>query len=318
MKKFFFLIILLTLIIGGFGAWWINGTAPTDSADKQERVFIVDQGEGVRQVANKLKTQGLIKDPVIFFLLVKQQGIEGKIQAGEFLLSPSMSASKVANVLQTATNDFRVTIPEGKRAEEVAAILQKHFLNYDPSWEEQLIANEGYLFPDTYSFAKDATIDTIIMTMKKNFEEKYASIPQGTRSLTKEELVIIASMVEREALFDEDRPLVASVIFNRIDAGTVLNIDATIQYALGYQASQKTWWKKHLSYDDLKINSRYNTYVNIGLPPAPIASPGLQVLTAVVNAPDTDYVYYVSDSEGHNHYTITLEQHDANIKKYGL
>lgn len=318
MKKFFFLIVLLVLIIGGFGAWWINGITPTDSADKQERVFIVDQGEGVRQVANKLKTQGLIKDPVIFFLLVKQQGIEGKIQAGEFLLSPAMSASKVADVLQTATNDFRVTIPEGKRAEEVAEILQKHFLNYDPTWEEQLIANEGYLFPDTYSFAKEATIDTIIMTMRDNFEKKYATIPQHTRSVSKEDLVIIASMVEREALFDEDRPLVASVIFNRLDIGMGLNIDATVQYVLGYQSMNKTWWKRHLTTTDLKVDSQYNTYIHAGLPPTPISNPGLEVLTAVATAPDTDYMYYISDNTGHNHYTKTLEEHNIAIEKYGL
>lgn len=318
MKKFFFLIILLVLLIGGSGAWWINGMSPSDATDQKQRTFSVARGEGVRQIANNLKTQGLIKDPVIFFLFVKQQGIEGKIQAGDFQLSPAMSATDIATVLQIATNDVRITVPEGKRAEEVAEILKAHFATYQASWEDKLISNEGYLFPDTYSFAKDATIDAVISTMRKNFEKKYATIPEGNKSLTKEQLVIIASMVEREAKFAEDRPLVASVIFNRLDATMPLQLDATVQYALGYQRATHSWWKKDLTLNDLKVHSSYNTYANTSLPPAPISNPGLQVLTAVVDAPKTDYVYYISDSAGHNHYAKTSEQHDANIKKYGL
>jgi UPF0755 protein len=98
----------------------------------------------------------------------------------------------------------------------------------------------------------------------------------------------------------------------------VLNIDATIQYALGYQPNEKTWWKKHLTFEDLKLNSSYNTYTNIGLPPTPISNPGQAVMQDVVNAPATNYLYYVSDSSGHNHYATTLQQHNANIVKYNV
>src|SRR5258708_7091316 len=161
MRRFSFLIVLLILIIGGLAAWWINGITPANLSDHKERTFEVSQGEGVRQIANNLKAQGLIKDPIIFFLLIKQKNIGEKIQAGEFQLSPSMSAGKIADILQLATDDVRITIPEGKRAEEIAAIFKDHFSAYQDSWEQHLVANEGYLFPDTYSFNKASDINTI-------------------------------------------------------------------------------------------------------------------------------------------------------------
>lgn len=317
MKKFFFLIILLVLIIGGLGAWWLNGIAPANSDDTRNQTFEVSKGEGVRQIANSLKAQGLIKDPIIFYLLVKQNGVGGKFQAGEFQLSPSMSAVKIVNVLQRATDDIQITITEGKRAEEIAGILKSRFANYDSIWEQQLIANEGYLFPDTYSFDKGATISTIVSTLKNNFEKKYAAIPDGRKTtMSKEQIVIIASMIEREARFVQDRPLVASVIYNRLAAGMPLQIDATIQYAIG---TQSDWWPKLTDTgNNITPSSPYNTYTHSGLPPSPIANPGIAALQAAMYPEQTTYLFYITDSSGHNHYATTPEEHAANIKKYGL
>lgn len=318
MKKFSFLIVMIALVIGGIGAWWINGTAPADPADNTQQNFSITRGQGVRQVANNLKEEGLIKDPVVFFLFLRQQGLDGKIQAGEFLLSPSMNATEIAAALQAATDDVRVTIPEGKRAEEVADILKQYLPNYDESWRAQLIAQEGYLFPDTYSFPKEADIDLIISTMTGNFEEKYASIPAGrnSSSYSKEEIVKIASLVEREAKYDEDRPIVASVILNRLESGMSLDIDATVQYAIG--TSAKWWPTLNDSARNIAPNSPYNTYNTQGLPPTPISNPGLAVLQAVINAPDSEYVFYITDQNGINRYGRTLDEHNANIERYGL
>ena len=314
MKKFSFLIVMIVLIVGGFGAWWINGTSPADPANTTRKNFEIAKGLGVRQVANNLKEQGLIKDPVVFFLFLKQQGLDGKVQAGDFVLAPSMNASEIAQALQVGTSDIHVTIPEGKRADEIADILQKNLPNYKESWRAQLVAQEGYLFPDTYSFPKDADIDTVIKTMKDTFDKKYASIPQTGNKYTQAQTVIIASMVEREAKFEVDRPLVASVIENRMAINMPLQIDATIQYAIG---TESNWWPTlQDSGSNVAPTSPYNTYTKPGLPPTPISNPGLNVLKAVVQAPTTDYIYYVSDKQGHNHYTHTLEEHNANIKKY--
>lgn len=317
MKRFSFIIVFFILFLGGFFAWYINGSSPVDPSDKATKTFSVKRGDAVRTVANNLKSQGFIKDPVVFFLIVKQYRLDEKIQAGDFLLSPSMNATEIAKSLQTGSYDVQIVIPEGKRAEEIADILKERVSTYDESWREQLIQNEGYLFPDTYSFPKDVTIDQVITVMRDNFEKKYTSLPNQSR-LSRQEIVTLASMVEREAKHDSDRPLVASVILNRYRIGMKLDIDATIQYALGYQKDEKDWWKKELTFDDLALNSAYNTYKVAGLPPTPISNPGHAALAAVINPAKTEYLFYLADKEGNNHYAKTNEEHEANKRKYGL
>lgn len=313
-----FFIIAISSFIGIF-IWWQNGLRAINPNDKTEHIFVIKKGEGLRDISYKLKKKDLIKDPVVFFLLIKKLGIDGKIQAGDFRLSPSMNASEIAQNLTHGTLDIWVTIPEGKRAEEIANILQKEIPSYKNLWQEKLVSEEGYLFPDTYLIPKDADIDLIISMMKNNFEKKYSQIENLNKtSLSKKEIVIIGSLVEREARLQNDRPLVASVILNRLRIGMPLQIDATIQYMLGYQKDKKTWWKKDLAKQDLSIDSYFNSYKNPGLPPTPISNPGFNVLNAVVNAPDTNYLYYLSDKNGFNHYAKTIDEHNDNIKKYGL
>ncbi len=318
MKKFSFLIVLLILFSGGFFAWWFNGNRPADPGNKTIKNFTILQGEGVRNVAKDLKKQGLIRDEVIFFLVVKRLGLESKIQAGEFFLSPSMNATEIARSLQTGTSDMQIVIPEGFRADEIADVLEKKSVNYDESWRREMRLYEGYLFPDTYFFPKDAGIELIIETMRDNFDSKYQSLNTSNTSYSQEEIVTLASLIEREARHSEDRPLVASVIHNRLDIGMALQIDATVQYVLGYQEEEKRWWKRHLTRNDLSMSSPYNTYENPGLPPGPIANPGAEALNAALNPAETDYLYYISDQNGINRYAETFDQHNANIQKYGL
>jgi UPF0755 protein len=316
---FFSLLILLGVgILGGY-LWWKSELSPVNRRDTAAETFTITSGQGVREIAAQLHSAGLIRNEWAFFLLVKQLGISNKLQAGEFHLSPSMNAREIVTQLQTGTFDIWVSIPEGKRAEEIADILQGQLSGFGEGWREQLVVHEGYLFPSKYRFAKDASLEQVLATMQQAFETNYAKIPVGRNSsLSQLEIVKIASLVEREAKFAEDRPLVASVILNRLQIGMGLQIDATIQYALGYQLGEHTWWKKHLSAEDLDLDSPYNTYTHTGLPPTPISNPGYEALAAVVDAPDTDYLYYISDSSGHNHYAKTLEEHNANIRKYGL
>ena len=319
MKK---IVIILFLIIGftAIGVfWWKNGLLAVNPKDSTQHIFVIKRGEGIREIANSLKKEGLIKDPIVFFLLVKKLNLDGKIQAGDFRLSPSETAYDIAQDLTHGMLDIWVTIPEGKRADEVADTLKEKIPTYQETWRNVLNRNEGYLFPDTYLIPRDTDINTIVSIMKDNFEKKYLSIPGINRAnLSKDQIVIIASLIEREAKLPKDRPLVASVILNRLNIGMALQIDATIQYALGFQEGEKSWWKKGLTKQDLKVDSLYNTYENPGLPPAPISNPGIDVLSAVVNPSNTDYLYYTSDSLGQNHYAKTLDQHNANIKKYGL
>jgi UPF0755 protein len=319
MKKLLILIVLIVLVLGGLGAWWNNGLSSVNKNDKSTKVFVVQKGAGLREISNNLKNQSLIKDAVVFFLLTKQLGYDKKIEAGDFRLSPSMSAEEIMKTLTHGTLDIWVTIPEGKRADEIASILKDKLPTYSESWRPLLKEQEGYLFPDTYLFGKESTIDQVISKLNENFDTKYKELSgPNLNKFSKKEIVIIASMIEREAKHDKDRPMVASVILNRLEIGMGLQIDATIQYALGFQQDEQTWWKKGLTTDDLKLNSPYNTYKNTGLPPTPISNPGFSALEAVVNPSNTDYIYYVSDKNGVNHYAKTLAEHNANIEKYGL
>lgn len=319
MRKLLILIVLLLILAGLSFVWWKNGTAAANTSDKKEYTFVVAKDEGVRSIANRLKKQNFIKDPTVFFLLVKKfpivgLGLDDKIQAGDHRISPSMTTQQLAKSLTLATNDVWVTVVEGQRADEIADTLKKDIRSYKESWRKELVANEGYLFPDTYLVPKDSTIKQVVSILRNNFDSKYSTIDAGNKD--KQEIVTVASLVEREAKHAQDRPLVASVIHNRLDIGMKLDIDATVQYALGYQEDEKDWWKKSLTFDDLEINSPYNTYRNAGLPPTPISNPGVASLQAAAKPADTNYLYYISDKKGVNHYAQTLEEHNANKIKY--
>lgn len=315
MKKLLVLIILIGIIFVGLYFWWQNGLSAVNLADKSTKTFVISKGDGVRKIADNLKESGLIRDPIVFFLLIKQKGIENSLQAGVFYLNPSMPAESILKEFGTGKFDIAITIPEGKRAEEIADILSENFDKFSDEWRTKLNAEEGYLFPDTYYFPRETGIEQIISTLKNNFENKYSQVNNNT-SLSKEEIVIMASLIEREAKFAQDREMISSVIHNRLNIDMKLDIDATVQYAVGYSEAEKRWWKKGLTYDDLEIDSPYNTYTNPGLPPKPISNPGLASLQAAGNPANTDYLFYISDKTGTNHYAETLDEHNRNVAKY--
>lgn len=317
MKKLLVVFGLFLVIVAALGLWWNNGLLPVNKTDKTPVIFVVNKGEGVREIANRLKAQKLIRDSIVFFLLTRTQGLDKQIQAGDFRINPSMTAQEIASDLTHGTLDIWITIPEGKRALEIAQLLKEKIPSYKPSWDDQLVANEGYLFPDTYLIPKDADISFIISLLTNNFKNKYSTLPVS-QTLSKEQVVIVASLIEREGKNDTDRPLIASVILNRLELGMKLDIDATVQYALGFQVGEQRWWKKNLTIDDLKLVSPYNTYKVAGLPPTPISNPGLASLEAVTNPAKTDYLFYMTDAKGITHFAKDIKEHNANIQKYGL
>lgn len=318
MKKLKILLIFIMLIIVGIFFWYQNGLQPVDKNNTSQQLFVVSQGSGLRAIASDLKQANLIKDPTVFFLEVKKLGLDGDIQAGDFRLSPSMTTDEIIKTMTHGTLDVWVTIPEGLRAEEVAAILQKKLPTYNSSWTATLKAHEGYLFPDTYLFPNDANINTVVQIMTNNFDKKWAiAKSQQTNSLSENDAVILASIVQREAITPHDMQYVASTLENRLAIGMALGSDVTVEYVLGYQPDTKTWWKQNLTAADLSVNSPYNTRLNAGLPPAPISSPGLTALEAVMNPPKSNYLYYVSDKNGVLHFAQTLQEHNANVARYG-
>lgn len=317
MKKLLILLFLILILFLGYNVWYSYARQAPDPNNNNKENFIIKKGEGVRDIGYVLKNKGLIKDSVAFFIYIKLHSLDSKIEAGNFTLSPSQDLESVIATILHGTNDFRVTFPEGLRAEEIAQILETQLPTYQSSWNKILDSNEGYLFPDTYIFSKDATINQIITTMRNNFKTKYAIASTNANiNLSQKDTVILASIVQREAITPNDMRQVASVLENRLNISMPLGSDVTLEYALGYQPSEKTWWKKDLTALDLQVNSPYNTRLNAGLPPTPISNPGLIALEAVLNPAKTNYLYYLSDSNGKLHFATTLGRHNANIAKY--
>ena len=314
LNKFLLLIFILAVLIIGGSFWGYQNVKPVSSSGVFTN-FIISKGQSAGSVADSLQTAGLIKSALAFRIYVRLTNQSSKIETGEFRLSPSMSLFQVVDQLQKGPIEIWVTIPEGLRREEIAQRFASA-LGKDQSFVNEFLmsakSEEGYLFPDTYLFPKDVTATAIVKKMLATFDSKVSSItPVGT-SLSRSDLIILASILERETKTDQERPIVAGILINRLNAGMSLQVDATVQYAVG---TSKNWWPI-LSLDDLKINSRFNTYKFTGLPPSPIANPGISSITAAFHPTANDYFYYIHDSNSQIHYAKTLEEHNANIRKY--
>lgn len=304
LKKFKWLLLVVVTPALIYGYWrWVN--LPVNANNQTEQVLIVPQGQPTVVIANRLKQEKLIKSPLAFRLLVEQKGLSGKLQAGDFRLHPAMDLETIVENLTHGSLDFWITFPEGLRAEEYAERLSEKSEIDQQAFILAAKPFEGQLFPDTYLIPNTAAVEDVVSILTNTFARK---------SLTRDkQAIIIASLIEREAKHDEDRRLVSSVIHNRLEIGMALQIDATVQYVLGKPGE---WWKKDLTREDLQIKSPYNTYLNTGLPPAPIANPGMASLQAALNPAETNYLYYLSDPGGYNHYAETLEKHQANVVEF--
>ena len=319
------ILFILALIGAVFIGWYLTNIQPVSSS-KDPQVFVVPKGQSTRTILENLQSEGIIRSAPaaeIYLFLTKQRGL---FQAGSFKLNPAMPIPEVASVLKTGTLDVWITIPEGWRAEQIADELKKQGLleNSTPDELYKLFRqSEGKLFPDTYLFAKNSSAEQIIEKMTDNFDVKTSSLTNERINPLTHEFIIQASLVEREAKHDADRPLVASVLKNRLKIGMALQVDATLQYARATLTNnqqlttnnQLNWWPQITSADK-SINSAYNTYKFPGLPSGPIANPGIEALTAVINPAETNYLYYISEPDGTTHYARNLEEHNSNIRRY--
>lgn len=317
MSKFFLFIVgIIIIVVAGF-SYWNYSLSPVNASDTSQKVFVITQGEAGKAIGEDLEKQGLIRNAFTFNILLKQRGGGNKIQAGDFKLSPSMSADKVIETLQHGMLDVWIKLPEGQRAEEYAEIFKRSGLkNYSDEWIQTLHVNEGYLFPDTYLFPANSTAETVVTIMTDNFYKQVGTIGLSKTSPNLSRVVILASITDREANSAEDRKMVVGVLENRLKIGMALQIDPAIQYAVGYDTTEKTWWKNNLTVDDLAINSPFNLHKNVGLAPHPICNPGLSALSAAANPTASDYLFYVSDKSGKLHFAKTVDGHNANVKKY--
>lgn len=305
---------LVLVLIGALAVFWFYQNVQAPGTNKDFKNFLIEKGTSASQIGVNLEKEGFIRNALAFKIYVRASGQAGKIFAGEYRLSSATNLFQVVTQLTRGPLELWVTIPEGLRREEVAAKFTSGLDRNAAFTSEFLQASkgkEGMLFPDTYLFPKEASPSSIVNKMVRTFDSKTSTLPAGS-ALTFNQKVILASIIERETKTNAERPVVAGIMLNRINAGMPLQVDASVQYAVG---TPTNWWPI-LSREDLKVNSPYNTYKFTGLPPGPIASPGLSSLSAAFNPASSDYFYYIHDAEGLIHYGKTLQDHNANVAKY--
>jgi UPF0755 protein len=310
---------------------WYDGvlTQPADLKGA-EQPFTIQVGESADSVAAHLQRAGLIRDAESFRSYLIYSGLDTSIQAGEYQLSTAMSPLDIAHKLQDATpEEVTFVVLPGWRVEEIAASLATSGLQItpdallnaakNPPQEYDFLAGansaEGFLYPDSYIFSRKlSSADEMVDALVRNFAAHLApDLRSGfeRQGLSVYQAVTLASMVEREAVHEEEQPLIASVYLNRLNIGMKLDADPTVQYAIGYNVLQQTWWTNPLSLPDLEIDSVYNTYRYAGLPPTPIANPSLGALRAVAFPAETKYLFFRAkcDGSGFHEFSETFDEH---------
>jgi len=333
-KRYLFLsIILLILIALVFFLRQIY--LPLDSSSEKRIIFQIEKGQEVDEIAARLKKEGIIRSPFVFKWSAFLFGVYGKLQAGVYYLSPAMSVNEILK--RISRGDIlkeKITIIEGWSIKDIGEYFEERgicqadkFVSLAKEAGKELAAEfsflaslpptaslEGYLFPDTYEIKKDEDPKEIIKKMVKNFEGKVILNKElaekvKTQGWSLNEIVTMASLLEKEVRSYEDKQLVAGILWKRLKNNWPLQVDSTLTYLTGRLS-------RELTKEDLKIDSPYNTYKHLGLPPAPIANPGLESIRAAVYYKNSDYWFYLTNDKGETFFSKTLEEHNAKVKKY--
>lgn len=325
-------IAVVAAVLLGAGLFLAFGTSHTierSDRDAGENIYmVVKPGTTASEISDRLMQLGVIDSRLRFWWLMKLQGDAGKFKTGTYAFTPHMDEQAVLDKLVSGdTTVVKFTIPEGFGIKEIAKRLAdeglvdeqeflaeaKDFAPYDYMKKRPNVryAAEGYLFPDTYVIHSDVSAEGIMKMMAEDFDTRLTPALRqqaAAKGLSIHDLITLASLVEKEARYDEDRPIIAQVFFKRLQMGMPLQSDTTLQYLMAGP-------KEDVSIEDTKIDSPYNTYQHEGLPPGPIASPGMKSILAVLNPANTDYLYFVADRQGHNHYSQTYDEHLAIVEQ---
>ncbi|HEX3467213.1 MAG TPA: endolytic transglycosylase MltG [Candidatus Elarobacter sp.] len=322
----FAVIVGVGVIVAAASLWFRDAVYVDRALPEQQTDVIIPRGASFGEVAGLLRDKGILAHAIAFRLLARLRHVDNEVKAGEYRFPAHQTSDAVLQrIVRGEQFAVWVTIPEGYTAREVAQTLGSRALGDPGLYERTFLQNggidldgtqtrnlEGYLFPSTYLIPIDDTPRTVAKILVDQFRRELpADAAQRARALgrTVPEVVTIASLVEREGKADEDRPLIASVIYNRLRRGMPLEVDAAIEY---------TFPEHHdvITKRDLEVDSPYNTYRHTGLPPTPIANPGKASLDAAFEPAKSDYLYYVAKPDGHSAFAKTLDEHNANVERY--
>jgi UPF0755 protein len=315
--------------------------APVDPADSSTQVVTIQPGSTANDIGAELQQRGLVRSSLAFRYAADQAGVGSSLSAGDYELSKSMSTPEIIEVLAKGEvkRGLVVTIPEGWRNEQIADRLDASGFTSRADFMQALAAPpsvpgfeslpppaptslEGYLFPETYEVPQATSGSHAAELMLKMFNQRVGDLVRGSTEshLNPQQVITLASIVEREAKVPSERATIASVYLNRLAKNMPLQADPTVQYAIatrdGSAAAAYSYWRP-LSADDLQVSSPYNTYQNQGLPPGPICNPGEASIRAVMQPDHTDYLYFVAknDGSGTHLFARTLDEHNANVAK---
>jgi UPF0755 protein len=316
---------LLVFVLCAFGALYFGYFLVSPAGmEKEEEIFMVKKGSGLRTIAAQLEERRLIKGKHLFMLWAYVKGGARDIKAGEYSFNRSMTPVKIFHMLTSgAVKTYSFTIPEGLTAEQIAVLLERRnlvnkrnfvSLVYDKdlisSYDVDGASLEGYLYPDTYLITRDMGARNLIDLMVDRFREVFNSLARGQKlAMPVKDIVILASIVEKETGLAEERPLIAAVFLNRLGKGMRLESDPTVIYGIEDFSGD-------LTRKDLRTPHPYNTYIHHGLPPGPIANPGQEALKAVIHPAETGYLYFVSKNDGSHHFSSTLTEHNRAVNQY--
>lgn len=323
---------LVVFLVGVTGVFFSVVMAPVAVRESARVVVQIPPGASTAHIAAILSDRDLIRSPEVFRLYTRVAGLDGALHAGEYEISPSFSTPEIVELLvQGRTRLVSFTVPEGLNLEQVATLLAERELGDRETFErlfDEIAAVhfldsrlptgatglEGYLFPDTYLVSPGAGEEEIVLFMLSRFEEEIDRlglvVRAQERGMTLHEAVTLASLIEREARVSRDRRKISGVLHNRLQMGMLLQVDATVIYALG------DYTREVVLYADLEVDSPYNTYRHLGLPPGPIAGPGQESLLAAVEPEEHDYIYYVARPDGSHAFSRTLDEHNENKRRY--
>lgn len=269
--------------------------------------LVVEQGDTLHDISITAESIQLIRSKTTFQTMMYLVGGDTRIQAGTYIFQNPVTVIDVALKVSRGDRDstsLKFTIPEGYTREEIAQLFSSKLKKFNKQdFLEKTKNMEGYLFPETYFFFDDATADEVIDQLSSQFQKKTKNLNLNGKSL--EEIIIMASIIEKEALGDDDRKIISGILWKRLSINMPLQVDATFKYILGKES-------RELTLDDLKIDSPYNTYTNRGLPPGPICNPGLKSIYAALEPTTSQYLYYLHANDGEPYYAKTFEEHKRN------
>ncbi len=314
-----FIFVLLLLVLGGILSYFYykaETERPVMVNDKY-LTLTIDKGTSTKEIAQKLEDLGVVPTKYIMYAYMKQHP-DKQIQAGYYKIpTKGLTFAKLIDEFQKGSFEQKLTFIEGWRIEEYADYLRDEMTeDFAQNFLNSKYTKEGYMFPDTYIIEKTDSANKLASWMRNTFDKKFTNQMKEDaikKGFTQDEVVILASIVEREMNIKKDRPVVAGILIKRLQNGWPLQADATVQYAKGKEGD---WWPKLKAGDTKSINSPYNTYLNKGLPLAPICNPSLDALKSVIYYKETPYWFYITDNNGVTHYAETLEEHNQNVHKY--